>query len=422
MACGGKPATQSGPVRRGPIAADSDRFPHQLHTGDDPTIRAFQGRGLSCADCHPADAVRAGKVARPGGNDHYPCDVCHKDEFYKPPGAFCRNCHATVDPTQKGATTMQPYPERGVRRVLGSAFSHKVHLDKGAMDGKVGFHVDCADCHKRDAQSRDPLQPTHAECARCHSAREGALAKLDMGNCQGCHITRDVDLERGRKFIKDDLVFAHATHETDATGAPIRCDTCHDQVVNSRNREDVTKPAMQRCATCHEDAARTPSRVRMANCGVCHTAITAGVAPRSHMVGPGGDGIAPEDHTLAFRRDHGAAASAPDAHCASCHTGLSGSPRDSCNECHATWAPRDHNLGWRDDTHGREAAIERERCAACHSAEFCTACHSVPPRSHQPLGQFAGGGHAEIARFDLRSCFACHTMEDTCARCHRSLR
>ena len=86
-------------------AADSDRFPHDLHTSDDPTIRGFQGRGLACADCHPAEAVAQGKIARPGANQHFPCDVCHKDEFYKAPGAFCRNCHASVDPTKKGANS-----------------------------------------------------------------------------------------------------------------------------------------------------------------------------------------------------------------------------------------------------------------------------------------------------------------------------
>src|SRR5262245_49988710 len=68
-ACGGKTADGArGPSRSGPISADSDRFPHGLHTSNDPTIRNFEGRGLQCADCHPAQAVREGKVARPGSN------------------------------------------------------------------------------------------------------------------------------------------------------------------------------------------------------------------------------------------------------------------------------------------------------------------------------------------------------------------
>jgi hypothetical protein len=389
-----------------------------LHTGNDPTIRAFQGRGLGCGDCHPSEAVRAGKIARPGSNNHYPCDVCHKDEFYKPPGAFCRNCHSSVDPTTRGATQMQPYPERGAVKVLASAFSHELHLDTAAMDHEVGFHVDCADCHLRDANTRDPQLPMHLQCARCHTAQAAAQQKLDMANCQGCHVARDVDLKRGRKLYTGDLIFAHAKHETDLHGNAIACRACHEAVPAARRPEDVPVPAMQRCATCHEDASKTPDRVRMAKCNVCHQAVMSGVAPRDHLIGSD----VPEDHTLAFRTDHASAASAKDARCSYCHGGLSGSSRDSCNECHQTWAPRDHKLGWRDDTHGREAEVDRDRCATCHQADFCTACHAIPPRSHQPLGEFSRGGHAEIARFDLKSCFACHTYEDTCSRCHREAR
>jgi hypothetical protein len=417
--CGQKTtAAVTGQVRSGPIAADSDRFPHQLHTGNDPTIRAFEGRGLACADCHPAEAVRQGKVARPGSNNHFPCDVCHKDEFYKPPGAFCRNCHESVDPTTRGAVVMQPYPERGLKRVLAAAFSHKLHLDKDGMEAKVGHHLDCGDCHKRDPQSRDPVLPQHAQCAPCHSAEKAAQAKLDMVNCEGCHPTRNVPLDRGRVLYTDDLIFAHADHEVDNSGEEIGCRTCHDQIPNSLSAEDVSVPAMQRCAICHEDTSRTPDRVRIANCGVCHKTITAGVAPRNHLSG----GSVPENHTIAFRKDHGEAAGAKDARCAFCHTGLSGSSRDTCFECHQTWAPRDHNLGWKDDAHGQEAIVDRDRCAQCHTAEYCTACHSLPPRSHQPLGDFRLGGHAEAARYDLRSCFACHTFEATCSQCHRSVR
>src|SRR5215204_835252 len=68
------------------IAVDSDRFPHGVHTGDKPEIRQWQGRGLGCADCHDAGAVREGRVARPGTSQHAPCDDCHKAEFAKPPG------------------------------------------------------------------------------------------------------------------------------------------------------------------------------------------------------------------------------------------------------------------------------------------------------------------------------------------------
>jgi hypothetical protein len=400
------------------VAADSDRFPHGLHTGDDARIRGYQGRGLACTDCHPQQAVLAGEHARPGKNDHAPCDECHKEEFYKPPGKFCLNCHTEINAKVKGATKLQPYPERGFQRVLASKFSHRLHLDSVAMDGAVGFHVSCTDCHTRDADSRDPELPGHEQCARCHVEEKAANQKVGMDQCASCHPQRDVGLARGRIFIKGDLIFEHATHENDKNGAPIRCDTCHEDIPRSRSVDDASVPAMQRCAICHEDSSKTPERVRIARCEVCHTTIAAGSAPRSHLVGK----AVPEDHTLEFRQNHGDAAKSKDARCAFCHDGLSGSSRDSCFQCHQLMKPRDHNLGWREDSHGREAASDRDRCQTCHTADWCTACHSVTPRSHQPLGEFSQGGHAQAARFDLSSCFACHTFEDTCSRCHRGIR
>jgi hypothetical protein len=436
----GADGTRSAALPAGSVPADTGRFPHALHTGGDPRIRGFAGRGLGCTDCHPRAAVMAGKAARPGSDQHAPCDRCHEQEFYRPPGAFCRVCHAAVDPRRRGAARLQPYPVRGFRRVLASRFSHEAHLDRARMERAAGFHVDCGDCHPRDARSRDPALPGHAECARCHGAKRAAVpprapcrgpdcrasdgtpvgGAMGLGECAACHPPRDVELVRGRLLITGDLVFAHATHERDARGRAIPCRTCHADVPGSGSAEDVSVPPMQRCAICHEDGGRTPDRVRIARCEVCHRRIASGRPPASHMVG--GSKELPEDHTIQFRRDHADQAGDPAARCRFCHEGLSGAPRDSCFQCHERMRPRDHGLAWREDDHGHEATVDRERCAACHQADYCTACHSVPPRSHQPFEAFRLGGHAEAARFELTSCMACHTFQDTCADCHRGTR
>ncbi len=417
--CGGaRGDTANSAALAGSIAADSDRFPHDLHTGDNATIRAYKNRGLVCTDCHPQEAVIRGDYSRPGSNQHSPCDECHKEEFYKPPGVFCRNCHTEVDPRRKGATRMQPYPERGFSRVLASEFSHRTHLDQGAMESAVGFHVACDGCHERDPESKDPRVPGHKQCARCHSESAKARAKLNMGQCDSCHPKRDVELRRGRRLIKGDLIFAHSDHVKDQAGAAIACQQCHADIPGSRSSSDVSVPEMQKCAVCHEDSAKTPERVRIARCDVCHTEISAGTPPSNHLTGKG----LPEDHTIEFRRNHGEQARNKDGNCRYCHEELSGRAQDTCFQCHTLMKPRDHNLGWRDDEHGREAASDSDRCATCHEADYCTACHSVTPRSHQPLAEFRLGGHADTARFDLRSCFACHTYEDSCSACHRGIR
>jgi hypothetical protein len=406
-----------GPGSPGSIAVETDRFPHGLHTGDKPEIRSWHGRGLFCADCHDPRAVRDGRVARPGLDQHAPCDDCHKGEFAKPPGPLCRVCHTAVDPRASGGSPLQPYPERGTVQTLASTFSHRSHLDAGKMEAATGAHVSCADCHERNPDTRDPMVPGHKACARCHEQSAKAKAALAMERCTGCHPDRGVELKRGRLFITGDLKFHHATHETDRTGNAVACATCHAAVEQSASREAMAVPAMERCATCHEDGTRSPDRVRMANCAICHAQIDAGTPPTSHMV----SGAVPIDHTLEFRKHHGDAAAARDSNCRFCHREVSGAREDSCFQCHQVMRPRDHNLMFRDD-HGREVQADGARCAACHAPETCVACHAVPPRSHTPLGEFRQGGHAEQARFGLTSCLTCHTYEDTCSKCHRGTR
>jgi hypothetical protein len=435
LACGSPKNTTStgqsgaGGARKGSIAVDSDRFPHGVHTGDKPEIKTWQGRGLGCVDCHDAKAVVAGQIARPGANQHAPCDDCHKAEFFKPPGALCRVCHKKVDPFKPHSTTgweknadLQPYPERGGTHTLVAAFSHELHLNDGKMEKATGAHVACADCHERNQASRDPQVPGHKNCIRCHEQSPKVKAVLAMDKCAGCH-PKGLDLKRGRRFLTGDLRFAHATHEKDKGGGDIKCETCHDTVRESAKRDDMHIPKMEVCTQCHEDSSKTPDKVRMDQCAVCHSGgADLASAPPNHGTGGGSKGGArPPDHTLAFRKHHGDQAAAKDAPCRRCHTELQGNKEDTCFQCHQLMKPRDHNLIFRND-HGRDAQMDSQRCQNCHAPDSCAGCHSIPPRSHTPLGDFRAGGHAEMARFGLSSCLTCHTYETTCAKCHRGVR
>jgi len=420
VACGSSRTTTTpsrGAGQSGSIPVESDRFPHAVHTGDKPEIRNWQGRGLGCKDCHDAGAVVEGRVARPGTNQHAPCDDCHKAEFAKPPGPLCRVCHQSVDPTHRGASPLQNYPERGVTQTLKSSFSHRTHLNAGKMEAATGAHIACGDCHERNETTRDPQVPGHKACARCHEQNPGVKAKLGMANCAGCHPEKDVPLKRGRIFITGDLQFHHASHEKDHSGNAIACTTCHTNVDEAASRDEMAVPNMERCAQCHEDSTKSPDRVRMGNCAVCHSAIENGAPPTNHMV----SGARPADHTIEFRKNHGEAAADRNSNCRFCHQELQGAHEDNCFQCHQVMQPRDHNLMFRDD-HGREAEADGSRCASCHAPEYCVACHSVPPRSHTPIADFRQGGHAEQARFGLTACLTCHTYETTCVQCHRGTR
>ena len=410
----------------------TDRFRHETHPSNDPRFAKFNGgKGLGCSDCHDAANVIAGKVARPGERDHAPCDdeLCHRKEFAKPPGKYCQPCHTRVDPTREHAAPLQNYPERGTTQVLAATFSHKKHLDKGAIEDANAPHTKCETCHERN-DAKDPILPGHAQCAPCHEQIAGAKAKLPMSNCTGCHPKQNVNLHRGRLLITKDLKFSHATHVTDGQGKSVPCVACHDRVADASTRTENKVPTMERCAQCHEDSTRTPDRVRIANCGVCHTVASVGGdlanAPANHR--GGAKGQRPDDHTLDFRRHHGERAAAKDAQCSRCHQHqdqapgeVTGNTEDSCFQCHQVMRPRDHNLMFRED-HGRSAQADATRCAQCHTPETCVACHSVPPRSHTPLAEFRLGGHAQQARFGLTACLTCHTYETTCAQCHRGTR
>lgn len=404
----------------------TDRFPHAKHTGDRPEIKQWQGRGLQCNDCHSAADVKIGKTARPGGDpkgasiqQHAPCDSCHADEFAKPPGPLCKNCHESVDPTQPiGTAKMKAFPAEDPFVALASTFSHELHMDKGKMESATGHHLDCtATCHKgleTDAAGMDrPKLPTHAACIECHEQNAKVKAKLPMDNCAGCHLKKDVDFsKRGRIFITGDLIFHHKNHLDEK----IACVACHANAESSATREDMAVPSMEKCAACHETDARTV-KARMSNCKVCHSQLDNGSPPSNHQV----SGSLPTDHTLEFRKSHGEKALNPDANCRFCHQELQGRKEDSCFQCHQVMRPHDHNLMFRDD-HGREAEADGQRCAQCHAPETCVACHSVPPRSHTPIADFRQGGHAQQARFGLTACLTCHTFETTCSQCHRGTR
>jgi hypothetical protein len=401
IACGGRASLPPPPPE-----TEEGRFSHALHAD------------LACVDCHALDAVLAGRPARPGGDDHAPCDLgeCHQAAFLAAPGPLCALCHDQVDPTRDGATTLAPYPPRTGRRALASRFSHARHLDLSAIERAVGFHVGCSDCHAID-DAGSPAAADHAVCGRCHAPEAAPAGTPALHRCADCHADRVEQPPRRRRFIVGDLRFGHRDHLTDRRGVPIRCVECHAGSVEADAAGHHAPPTTAACVACHDDPARTPPAMRMRMCETCHATRVSSfgaIAPRSHL--PALE--RPEDHTLAFRRDHAADAVADAARCARCHTYVSGSPRDTCDQCHQVMRPRDHDVTWREFEHGAAAAADSDRCSTCHTGTSCVACHSVPPRSHLPLLEFRGRGHGPLARFNPRACVTCHQPEVFCASCH----
>jgi hypothetical protein len=402
------PGCSTKPTSRGPqVESIEGRFPHASH-----------GR-IACTDCHAAAAVAEGRPAVPGARDHAPCDQsgCHREQFLAPPGPFCTTCHTAVDPTGAEPSPIAYPPSRGPR-ALASRFSHRVHLDYGAMERQVGFHVSCTDCHTARADG-ELARPDHAVCSRCHAPEAALDGAPRMDSCDGCHRARSVPPRRTRRVIVGDLHFRHVNHRRDRTGKLIICSDCHADAATVDQAGRHRPPATRSCVTCHDDVARVPSAMRMRVCETCHATLSKTLAqlpPRSHLPEP----ARPTSHTLAFRRDHGVEARTNPRNCARCHTFMSGAPRDSCDECHKQMRPTDHVVTFREFEHGAAARARSERCATCHQADFCIACHQRPPRSHFPLMEFARSGHGTVARFDYRACVTCHQPDRDCtgSGCH----
>jgi len=392
------------------IADEPDRFPHASHAA----------RGLGCRDCHGVDGA-----ARPGADDHAPCDrgACHGPAFQTQPGAICRVCHTTVDVTG-GDAGLRPYPLDGGLRAMPARFAHDVHLDPGQMERAVGFHVACVDCHSSRDDSDVPAAPGHVECGRCHAAEVGLPRAPAMSDCAGCHPAGERTARHPRKLITGDLHFDHRNHRTDATGRAIPCRNCHAGAVTSRTRADHVPPSVRDCVTCHDDSQRVPEQMRMRICETCHSGRSAtlgSLAPRDHL--PLTE--RPIDHTIAFRTDHGEAARSTAARCATCHTQLSGSTVDTCDECHQVMRPQDHVVTWRELDHGGFALNDSDRCATCHVVNYCSDCHRQRPRSHLGGRQFDLLEHGDLARVNIRSCITCHdpSSPSDCAQsgCHTSI-
>src|SRR5262245_2577053 len=83
----------AGSVASHPPIADNSPFDHALHTGADKGFAAAMqkmGGVPQCLECHTQIDPAQGRLARPGANEHAPCDKCHRKEFFAPPGDFCK--------------------------------------------------------------------------------------------------------------------------------------------------------------------------------------------------------------------------------------------------------------------------------------------------------------------------------------------
>ncbi len=272
-------------------------------------------------------------------------------------------------------------------------FTHLQHIDhKGRIDPKTGFRADCTFCHGFDRAGVLATMPSQAQCDTCH-AKPG-LRPQKLG-------------PPAAATVYPGIVFSHASHFRQEQAWKIGCTTCHST--------DGSLPRMIDCVTCHDQSRRMPAAAQMSNCRTCHSDGREGPLPTDHT-----RNVKPAFHTETFRTHHQAESSAPDAKCFACHQNVSAQaqPGSQCVSCHQVMRPESHTARWKDDLHGKYAALDRTTCAVCHQQDYCSRCHNELPRSHVPLPLFKNGAHAVPAMLDQRACMTCHTFQNTCASCH----
>ena len=382
--------------------------------------------GLDCDACHVP--VKAGSVVlqRPG---HDQCMVCHQDDFDKDiKQQLCLQCHSVFPPTS--SEDLLPFPRYAGQQPIVFDFAHAKHVDPEArVDLRTGFRADCTFCHHFQAGGAYASFGNHVICASCHSkagTKPLLSEKSTKADCLGCHQPEEIEnpseLTLRRQLASyvasgkyEYIKFSHAQHFKEREAYHLDCTTCHYGVPESTSLSNLTLPRMADCVNCHGQSKSVPVDYRMSNCQVCHINEQSGPLPAIHS-----SIVKPASHTEGFRLRHGLQAAEPGAPCFVCHMNVPPAAvrQQQCVGCHAVMMPTTHTARWKDDVHGKYAALDRKDCAVCHLTDFCSRCHNETPRSHLPLPQFKAGGHAQLAIMNLRSCFTCHTFENTCSECH----
>ena len=383
------------------IASGQEFYIHAFHAG-----KLY----LDCNTCHLPVSEGSVVLQRPG---HAQCTTCHSSAFESRNNRkICAQCHS-------GTSDLLPFPRYKNERAILFEFSHARHVDpKARVNPKTGFRADCTFCHKFEPNGMFATFPGHTECSACHG---DAGMKPMLSNCRGCHAPEEI--ENPRRTIAPhvasgkyaDIKFTHAAHFRVKEQYNLNCTTCHYAIPQSTSLADLALPNMLDCVGCHDTSKALAPQFRMSNCRTCHIDRETGLAPASHA-----RNVKPAFHTESFRRNHEAESNAPGAKCFVCHQNVTPSAQatNQCTACHLAMRPVSHTARWKDDIHGEFAALDRQSCAQCHTADSCIRCHNQLPRSHAPLPVFRAGAHARLAMLNQRACMTCHTFQNTCAECH----
>lgn len=307
-------------------------------------------------------------------------------------------------------------------------FNHGLHIKDAGMK--------CVDCHayaEKSEKSDVSLNPSKQICSSCHDVN-------DKTKCTLCHYE---GVYKKLSSCNRGIIFSHNFHISKQKKACTDCHTGLDKVKYAGDSEGGY-PSMETCYSCHNQQSAN------SNCEACHMDLTK-LKPKNHLSSNFLNEHKIQVDYATNRSNNNCMMCHSDNFCQVCHSasGYKGSnnPKDFYAPFYTyeSGVRRDkaelqklsnvHNLNY-VYTHGLDAGQKAYECKTCHDpVEFCSACHSsggnlqtgMAPSSHLQTGfttfgaNTGGGIHAKLAKKDIESCEACHSVngaDPLCVKCH----
>jgi len=264
----------------------------------------------------------------------------------------------------------------GVKEDSSSTFNHSVHV--------IDNELECSFCHDPETEGGPPTIPPLEFCSLCHSDEDVEKDPEDRASWfydeEGNH--------KGQSIVAldEELIFDHGAH-VELAGDD--CLVCHEGYDESERILVDDAFSMDECSACHDALGVDDA------CSVCHSVID--------------ENWVPESHGQAWERLHGQAfrmrQEAITGRCEVCHS------ESTCNSCHQSETPRNHDNFWRLRGHAVPATLDRDNCAVCHRDDGCIRCHEdTQPLNHKGSFGSPRNNHCLGCHFPLSSsgCLTCH--------------
>ncbi len=147
------------------------------------------------------------------------------------------------------------------------AFPHTQHV---AVDG-----INCAFCHRNVLAGEAATVPAVEQCMFCHTTIQGADAPAEVAKVVAHFENKEPINWKRVHHLPDHVQFSHEPHiryltEVQALSIEQSCATCHGQVRDMVEVEQVRRLKMGDCVDCHRNNQQYTENKDITDCTTCH--------------------------------------------------------------------------------------------------------------------------------------------------------